>query len=569
MPHVDVRDLGRVRHITAVLARHGFGSLLLAAGLTSDDGGDEAAASGTWAARIRQVLVELGPTFVKLGQVLSVRPDIVPAELMEELATLQDSVPPAPWEEARALLEAELHAPLGEVFQDFDPAPVASASIAQVHLAVLADGREVAVKVQRPGIRDTLRSDLHILYTLAHLAEGRIEVPGVYTPVAIVREFERSLADELEFLEEARNAARFRAQLAGDPRIVVPEVFEARSTSRVLVMERIDGEPISRLGPESEGVGELMDLLIESTFAAVFDHGFFHGDPHPGNLFRTPDGRLAYLDFGLCGTLTPDMRDVLVSAFTALVFQDAESLALTIYRAGGTHGRVDLRAFRGEIERLMHKYHGASLSELGQASLTEFIQVASSYQIRLRPEFAVLARTASLVDGVARRLIPDADMVARVRPYAQKLMAARLSPDRLAADALRAVVQAQGGFRELPTQLNQLLLDLERGRLSVVARDPEAARLREEVRNAVTRLVLAIGATGTLLSGALLFSAWAPTPLDVPVAGLMGLAALALSAATWATLVTHLLLGEHVQPRDLQRRLLALVRFFVGDRDRD
>jgi len=551
-----------------VLARHGFGSLLRGAGLVSEVGEDESDSEIAWARRVREVLIELGPTFVKLGQVLSVRPDIVPVELMEELQTLQDQVPPAPWEAARAQLEAELYTDLDTIFSEFDEIPVASASIAQVHLAVLKDGEEVAVKVQRPDIQSTLRSDLHILYTLAHLVEGRIDVPGVYTPVAIVQEFERALQGELDFLQEARNAARFRARFAGNDRVVVPRVFEALSTGRVLVMERITGTPVSRMEPGDEGAEELMDLLIEASFEMVFEHGFFHGDPHPGNLYRDDEGRLVFLDFGLCGTLTPEMRDVLISAFTALVFEDAESLALTIYRAGGTHGRVDLRAFRAEIERMMLKYHGAALSDLGQASLTEFIQVASSYQIRLRPEYAVLARTASLVDGIARRLIPDADLVQRVRPYAQRMMAARLSPERLAADAMRALVQAQGGFKELPTQLNQLLLDLERGRLTVVTRDPDAGRMREEVRNAVVRITLAIGSSALLVGGAVMFSTWAPTPMDLPVAGIAGLAALTLAVAVWSTLATHILLGERVSPRDLRRQAMAVVRFFVGERTR-
>ena len=331
-------------------------------------------------------------------------------------------------------------------------------------------------------------------------------------------------------------------------------------------MERIRGRPLSAIEPGDDRVEGLMQRLIEASFDQVFEHGFFHGDPHPGNLFLTDDGDLAYLDFGLCGTLTPEMRDVLVSAFTALVFEDAEGLALTIYRAGGTHGRVDLRAFRAEIERLMLKYHGASLSELGTASLTEFIQVASRYQIRLRPEYAVLARMASLVDGIARRLIPDADMVKRVQPFARQMLARRMAPERLAADALRMITQAQGGFRELPTQLSQLLLDLERGRLAVVTRDPEAGLTRDEIRMAVLRLSLAAGASAMLVAGSLALIAWSPTPLGVPLVAVFAFSCLVGAALTWGALLAHLLFGEQLRPRELQRRAMAVARFFIGER---
>jgi len=564
VPHVDVRDLGRVRQISTVLARHGFGSALQALGLST---GPVEADGRPWAVRARLVLVELGPTFVKLGQVLSVRPDLVPAELMIELQKLQDQVPPAPWDEVQTLLEEELHAPLQDRFATFDETPIASASIAQVHLATLADGERVAVKVQRPGIADILRSDLHILTSLAHLAEGTLEVPGLYTPVAIVREFEQALKDELDFLAEADHCERFRLLFANEPRVVVPAVYRSLSTSRLLVMEAVDGAPLSTVTAADPRADEAVQILIEATFAQVFDHGFFHGDPHPGNLLLIDDGRLAWLDFGLCGTLTRQMQDTLVACFTALVFEDAETLALTVYGAGGTDGRVDLRAFRAEIERLMTKYHGASLSELGEtASLVEFVAVAARYRIRLRPEFAVLARACSLVDGIARTLIPDDDIVERVKPQARRLAAERLQPDRVAADLLKLAAQTRGGLRELPTQLNQLMTDLQSGTLEVTTRDPDAELVRDALRDGVLRITLALCAMALLVSGSVLLAAWGPTFLGISVAGALGAGCLVAAVVLWVGLVTHTLLGEHLRFRALRRRFAGLVRFFVGDR---
>ena len=563
MPHVDVRDLGRVREISKVLARHGFGSALQAIGLSSGPVEED---GRPWAVRARNVLVDLGPTFVKLGQVLSVRPDLVPPELIAELQKLQDQVPPAPWEEVLELIEDELHAELGTRFTDFAPVPDASASIAQVHRATLTDGREVAVKVQRPGIKATLKSDLHILTSLAHLAEGTIEVPGLYTPVAIVQEFEQALRSELDFLTEADHCERFRALIADDPRLAAPVVHRGLSTSRLLVMERLEGVPLSTIGPDDPRADSLVQTLIEATFSQVFDHGFFHGDPHPGNLFVLDDGRLAWLDFGLCGTLTRQMQDTLIACFTSMIFEDAETLAFTVYQAGGTDGRVDLRAFRAEIERLMAKYHGASLAELGdRASLIEFVSVAAQYRIRLRPEFAVLARASSLVDGIVRTLVPNDDIIERLRPQAMRLAAERMQPERVAADLLKLAAQTRGGLRELPTHLNQLMTDLQSGTLEIRTRDPESEVLRDALRDGVLRVTLALCAMALLVSGSVLIAAWGPTVLGLPVVGALGLICLCSAVLLWVGLVTHTLVGEHLRFRALRRRFAGLVRFFVGD----
>ncbi|MCB9746677.1 MAG: AarF/ABC1/UbiB kinase family protein [Alphaproteobacteria bacterium] len=575
MAHIDVRDLGRVRAITAVLARHGFGSLLQAtglwesAGLSQEAEGDDDAPQRPWAARLRQVLVELGPTFVKIGQILSVRPDIIPQALIRELKTLQDDVPPAPWEQVQALVRAELHRPLDEVFEVFEETPVASASIAQVHFAVLQGGEPVAVKVQRPDIAATIRSDLHILYSLAHVVEGRLELPGVYTPVAIVQELEQAIRQELDFLQEAQAAERFARDFRDQPRVVVPRIERRLSSGRLLVMERIGGTALSSVSRGDEGVEAVIELLVDATIRQVFDHGFFHADPHPGNLRILPDGRLAWLDFGLCGTLTAEMRDTLIEVLTALVFRDADTLAMTIYRVGGVEGQVDLRAFRGEVERMMLRYEGASLSDLSTtASLMEFIDLASRFRIRLVPEYALLARAASIVDGMLRGLAPELDPVELVRPHVNRLLTERLTPERLAADLLRVLVQARGGLRELPVQLNQLMLDLERGRLTVNTRSQDAEDERALLRDLTLRVTLAIGAGAALMAGALMLSAWDPRPGDWPIVGLVGILSVALAASLWGGLALHLLLGEQLRLSRIRGRFLAVIRFFTGRAER-
>jgi ubiquinone biosynthesis protein len=566
MPHINIRDLGRLRAITSVLAKHGFGHLVRQAGLEIE--GEPIETSLPFGRRLRLVLIDLGPTYVKLGQVLSVRPDIVPKDVMEELATLQSDVPPVPFDELRTQLELDLGGQFSTIFQVFDEIPIASASIAQVHRAVLADGTDVAVKVQRPGIEEKIKSDLHILYTLAQLVTGRIEIPGLYTPVGIVQEFEAAIYTELDFLQEARSLTRFREHFAAVPGIHAPLVYPEWSSRRVLVMELLKGRPFRELkGQPQAAVTDGMRTLIEATYLQVFEHGFFHADPHPGNLLILEDGRLAYLDFGLTGRLTAEMQDILVNLFLGLVYRDAESVALTLYRAGATDGRVDLKGFKREIERLMLKYYGATLDELSDpASLIEIVQVAARFRIRLVPEYAVLARATSILDGIARELMPDKDIIEEVRPYAQRLMGDRLSPDRLSGDAVRLLQHAQLALRDIPIQMNQLLLDLERGNLTINAVDPDRELLRDEIGHAGVRIAMAVLASALLLSGTLLIGPYAFNPWGVPVLALLGFFVVAVAFGLFGALLGHYLFATRIHPREWKRRAVAILRFFIGER---
>jgi ubiquinone biosynthesis protein len=564
MPHINVQDLRRIRHIAAVLVRHGFGQLVRQAGIEVE--GESIAQKLPLARRLRMVLSDLGPTFVKLGQVLSVRPDIVPQDVIDELSLLQDRVPPASFDEIRAILESELGGSVAERFAEIDEVPLASASIAQVHRAVLISGEEVAVKIQRPGIEEAIRSDLHILYSMAHLMTGRVTLPAIYSPVEIVQEFDAALTDELDFLQEARAARRFRNNFRDLPEIYAPQIYGELSSRRVLIMELLRGQPLSALlgrggAPRvlSEADGEaLMKHVIEATYQQVFEHGFFHGDPHPGNLMRLDDGRLAFIDFGLTGRITREMQDTIMTIFTGLVFQDADSVAMALLGVGATDGPVDVKAFRAEIARLMVKYHGASLRDLSDRStLTELVATASRHRIRLVPEYAVLARAVSLIDGLARELISDVDIIAEVQPYALRMVGSRLSPERLSGEALRSLQQAQLALRDVPLHLNQLMLDLEGGRLRIEAVDPEADALRVAVRFAGMRVAVATAGASCLLSGALLLGLSGMSP-----GGLLGLLMMAGGAATFFGLLLHTLVAERIHPRELRKVAVGVIRFF-------
>jgi ubiquinone biosynthesis protein len=560
--HIQVGDLPRITEIARVLVKHGFGHLVRQAGIEAP--GDEAIdVRMPVGRRLRMVLTDLGPTFVKFGQVLSVRPDIVPREVMLELQALQSEVPPAPFPAVRAILEEELGGTLEERFLTFDEAPIASASIAQVHRAVLQDGREVAVKVQRPDIERVIRSDVHILYTLARLVTGRIEIPGLYTPVGIVQEFEAAIHMELDFLQEARACEQFRDNFETSSDVQAPQIHSRWSTRRVLVMQLLPGKRISDLHRENVDGRAFMRKLIGAIYEQVFEHGFFHGDPHPGNLLLMPDGAIAFLDFGLTGRLTAEMQDTLINCFVGAVFQDAETVALSIYRAGATEERVDLKRFRSDIERLMTKYHGAKLSELKErASMVEFIETAARFRIRLPPEYAVLARMGSIIDGMATEFLPDVDIVEEVRPLAQKLLTKRFAPERMGTDALKLAQLAQIAVRDVPTQLGQLMLDLQRGNVQIATVDRESPALREEIRHAGFRISMALTILAASVSAAILVTPW--EPLGLPLRTVSGLFLGITSLVLFAALVLHMLVASAIHPRDLIVRTIGVVRFFFG-----
>jgi ubiquinone biosynthesis protein len=377
-----------------------------------------------------------------------------------------------------------------------------------------------------------------------------------------VREFDKAIHDELDFLHEMKSCQRMGRHAEGSD-IKIPKVHEAYSTRRLLVLELIEGRSLRQVMADDDKVQakRLAHQIMEATYRQVFEWGFFHGDPHPGNLVVTPEGKLAYLDFGVCGMLTGQMQDVIVSAFTSMVFRDAETLALTVYRAGATQGgRVDLKAFIEENERLMVKYHGASLQDI--ANPATFVQLCARFHINLPPEFAVLARAMALVEGEIRTLLPGVDIVEETRPYAKRLVTDRFAPERMAQDLARLVVLAQGHMKDLPTQMNQVMMDLQGGSITIITRDPDAPKLREEIRSAVLRLSLAaLGSTVTM--GSLLFLAvWSPAPFGIPVFGLFSMFGVGAGMAIFGALGVHVLFASLFDLRAWKDRILGILRFF-------
>lgn len=510
MSGVELRDLGRIRQILSVLARHGFANAVAATPLWRIPGlghlagpeGDE----GSAPRRLVAAFQELGPAFVKFGQMLSTRGDLLSPPWLDAFTSLQDHVPPEPPEVARRIVEDELGRAVEEVFAEFGPDAVASASIAQVHRARLPDGQDVAVKIQRPGIDKTLRSDLAILHTLAGWLDGGFA--GIADPKALVEAFDRALAQELDFVQEAQHAEWLGAALAGTAGVAVPSVHRRWSGRRVLVLSWVAGKKLAQWRDTGADPNVLMDRLIEATYQQIFVAGVFHGDPHPGNFVVGEDGTLWVLDFGLVGRISPEQRDALIAILAGIVFRDGDLLARTLYHAAKVERRIRLRELAADLQSMLDRLSGITLGHQDSSRLAlDILNLAKAHGLSLPPEYAVLARAQLTLDGIARDLVPDWDMMAKVQPWATRLTRERFDPEQLSGEAMRSAAQAAAMLRTLPSQLDQLLLDLDRGAFSLRAETPSVDRLADKLDRLGRALIFGIGVSSFLMAAAILTAA--------------------------------------------------------------
>ena len=480
------------------------------------------------AVHLRQALEELGPTFIKLGQVLSLRADLLPREFVRELALLQDQVPPGSFEQARAVLERELGRPPEQLFGSIDPRPLASASLGEVYAATLPDGRPVVIKVLRAGVERRVETDLEILRDLARLARQRLPNLPV-DPVALVEEFSRILRREMDFRQEALHIQRFGRNFRGDPRIHIPRVYPGLSTSRVLTMERLYGVKVSdvaaldRLGIDRRRLARTGARLF---LKMVMVDRFFHGDPHPGNILVEPGGRLALLDYGMAGGLSPEMTESLVATFVAVARQDAAGAVRGMSRMGIVPPGADRDALRRDMQDLIDHHYNRPLSEVRLREVVEdALDMVRRHRLVLPAELLMLARALVLLDGLGRELDPDFNPLEVVLPFARRLWVRHLDPagwlrtwSNRAGDTLELV-------SELPARADRLLRELESGRLAVGFRWVEAEGILRRLERATNRLSLALALVAFAVSGSVLWVARiGPSVAGVPVAGLVTLA---------------------------------------------
>ena len=509
-----VRQLGRISEIAQVAAKHGFGYLFHTrgpGGVRSRRGREvELTEEGSpRGERLRAMLDELGPTFVKFGQLLSTRPDIVPPDIVFELKGLQDKVRSFPTEEARGVIEEELELSVEQLFLEFEEEPVAAASIGQVHRAVLPNGRKVVVKVQRPGAPRQIEADLELMYQVARLARERVKALEFIDTVAVVDEFARSIREELDYRTEARNAEQFHRNFAGHPHVRVPRVFWSYSRSRVLTLERLEGIHVRDVDLDVYTLEERRRLayrIAEAWMAMIFRHGFFHGDPHPSNIMVLEQtDQIGLIDFGTAGQLAPDDSSKLTGLFIDAVNQNIEALPRRLASLGVRYPKDREEEFVAELRDVYYRYYGARLSEIDpMAVIREVFALIYRMHLTLPTRFVLLDRAIATLGSVGAELYPDFNVFEVAKPYARELMIERFTPQRVAMRLQQEVRGYAGMMRELPYQLHDVLQEVRDGQIEVGFRHQGLDDLIGRMDTAFNRIGIATVAVGGAVTSGIL-----------------------------------------------------------------
>ena len=510
------RYLRRYRQIVEILADYGFGAFLAQMGMSDrlniprwwrrrrDIPGDAL----TNPRRLRRVLEELGPTFIKFGQILSTRSDIMPPEYLEELSFLQDEVPPVSWDEARQVVETELGAPVEDLFAQVDPVPIASASLAQVHVACLVGGEEVVVKIQRPNIEKTVNLDLDIIYDLARTAQQRISIASRYEVADLAEEFASALRTELDFRREAWNADRLRKNFADEPHLYVPKIYWDYSTRRLLVMERIKGIKIDNLdGIKAAGYDRQRLSAHAANFALkeILIDGFFHADPHPGNMLILPGEVIGVLDFGSVGRLDDQDRANLARLFIAGVQLDVDAIVDQLQRMGIADYRVDRLGLQRDLKRIMTRYYGLPIYEINAQEIAKAVQpIMYEYKLNVPTNYYLLMKTVVMMQGVGLKLDPDFDIYEASRPFIGKLFRRMWMPSSWGPEVLRLAMDWKDFATILPRKTSHILDQLERGQLTVQAELPQLEPVINMIDRLINRIIFSVLVAALVVALALL-----------------------------------------------------------------
>jgi ubiquinone biosynthesis protein len=501
------RDLERLRQIYVVLVRHGFGELAQRLGFgkkakavpalpepeaeaervvdaaipeAEEQRGADEARRISLPERVRLVAMDLGPSFVKLGQIASTRPDVMPAAWIAELKKLQDEVNALPFADIKGAVEGSLGRAIDEVYERFDEKPLAAASIGQVHRAVLrtAEGpRDVVVKVQRPGVRSTVARDVEILHTLAAVVERTIPESRIYSPIGLVDQFDRAITSELDFMQEAEHAIRFARNFEGHASVRFPKVYKEASSKQVLTLEFLPGKKVyDAIRVDGFAGPTIAKTSVGVIIKMIFEDGFFHADPHPGNILisGTPEAPVfGLVDLGMVGRLSPEMRDRTVDMMIAAVRQDYVGVADALYAIGTPTKKVDMRAYRAEVSQLAEKYLGKPLKEIDLAAMIQdLVYGANKYAIEIPPDFLLVGKALMTMEGVGKEIDPELDVFGEMRPYFFDIVRKRYSPERIGNELWRGMERLSGAAYDMPQQMREILDDLRLGRLTLQTTNP-------------------------------------------------------------------------------------------------
>jgi ubiquinone biosynthesis protein len=508
-----VRNAARINQVLRVALRYGFHAIVAQAqearrGLFRrvwpSTPADPAVARLTTGERLRRMLEELGPTFVKLGQLLSTRPDLIPPWAAEELVKLQDHVAPLPIEQVRATIESELSAPLDQLFAQFDETPLGTASLGQVHRAVLRNGDVVAVKVQRPGIERVIDRDLSVLSDLAEMLEGRLRWTRHISLTRVVENLSEYMRDELVYTIEGRNAERMTQALDPDDLVRIPKVYWKLTTSRVLTCEMFEAAKLTDADqPPPELRSPLAHRLARVVLNQILIEGFFHADPHPGNLMVFPDGALGIIDWGQCGLLPRQLRESLDEIFIALAMRDSERLTEEIAHLGLAAEDADLDGFRYDLSRALDRFFHLGRSDYPLSSvLRKILELSYEHAIQLPNEVPMLIKVLATTEGTCLTLDPEFDLRGEFEPLARRLVGAQLDPARLARGLLSNSRQLTRLAGAAPRQVGAILDRLESGTMQFRI-NSDVEEPSRHLGRMLNRLSLSLIVSGLMVAGAL------------------------------------------------------------------
>ncbi|CAN2040362.1 ubiquinone biosynthesis protein [Candidatus Magnetomoraceae bacterium gMMP-15] len=532
------RNLHRYRQILTVFFRYGFGDLIemlkidqyLEIGIQMISKKPRTrVAKLTRAARIRMALEELGPAFIKLGQTLSTRPDLIPMEFLNEFSKLQDEVPACSYDEIKKIIDSEFSYKFSKLFKFFDKIPIASASIGQVHKAKLIDGDDVAVKVQRPGIKKIVEIDLEIMFHLATLTERHLEEIRIYRPIKIVEEFARTIEKELDYTIEASHLERFAFQFIDDPTIYVPKVYMEATTSKILTMEFIDGIKVSDISSlENAGLdrkkitargGDLM-------FKQIFNHGFFHADPHPGNIFILPNNVICMLDFGMMGSINRKTRENFIDLIESVLKRNPAGATMVILRLTMYDEQPDLRFLERDVGDFMsqHLYKPLKNIEIGKL-FQHLMQLVLHHRLYIPSDLFLVMKSLATIEGVGVFLDPDFDMIQQAIPFITHVKLARLHPKRITED----IINFSSDFLKIPQNFQEILLMMQQGKLKVGFEHKGIEPILITHDRTVNRLCFSIIIAALIIGSALIvFAKTPPFFFGISFIGIVGFIAAAL-----------------------------------------